>query len=107
MCFFGSGVAGHRGHLVKANRDRNYRVVATAHSTKPSSNDDVRVVSGDISGRETARRTISEGLSQFRARIDTLVSIDGICFAKSFAQYTEANFAAILSVYLPSFFYIT
>jgi short-subunit dehydrogenase len=34
--------------LVKAYRDRNYRVVATARSIKPSNDDGVFSVAGDI-----------------------------------------------------------
>ncbi len=40
--------------LVKAFRDRDYRVVATARTIQPSSDDDVVTVSGDIADRETA-----------------------------------------------------
>ena len=40
--------------LVKAYRDRNYRVVATALSMEPLNGDDVMVVSGDIADRKTA-----------------------------------------------------
>ena len=45
--------------LVKAYRDRNYRVVATARSVKPSRDDDIFVVPGDIANRKTAARAIS------------------------------------------------
>src|SRR5262249_11997360 len=44
--------------LVKAYRDRNYRVVATARSMKPSSDADVLVISGDIADRKTAERQV-------------------------------------------------
>jgi NAD(P)-dependent dehydrogenase (short-subunit alcohol dehydrogenase family) len=40
--------------LVKAYRDRNYRVVATARSVKPLSDADLLVVPGDIADRKTA-----------------------------------------------------
>src|SRR5208337_5157667 len=58
--------------LVKAYRDRDYRVVATARSMRPSHDDDVITVSGDIADRKTAERAISEGMARF-GRIDTLV----------------------------------
>ena len=92
--------------LVKAYRDRNYRVVATARSIKPSNDDDVLVVSGDIADRKTAERAISEGMARF-GRIDTLVNNAGIFIAKPFTQYTEADYAAILGVNLAGFFHIT
>ena len=40
--------------LVEAYRARNYRVVATARSVKPSKDPDVLVVPGDIADRRTA-----------------------------------------------------
>jgi len=70
--------------LVKAYRDRNYRVVATARSIKPSGDADVLAVPGDITSRETAQRAISEGMARF-GRIDTLVNNAGIFIAKPFA----------------------
>jgi NAD(P)-dependent dehydrogenase (short-subunit alcohol dehydrogenase family) len=92
--------------LVKAYRDRYYRVVATARSMKPSSDADVLVVSGDIADRKTAERAISEGMGRF-GRIDTLVNNAGTFIAKPFTQYTEADYAAILGVNIAGFFHIT
>src|SRR6266481_4373249 len=80
--------------LVKAYRDRNYRVVATARSVKPSSDADVLVVPGDIADRKTAERAISEGVKRF-GRIDTLVNNAGVFIAKRFTQYSEADYAAV------------
>jgi NAD(P)-dependent dehydrogenase (short-subunit alcohol dehydrogenase family) len=92
--------------LVKAYRDRNYRVVATARSIKPSSDDGVLVVPGDIADWKTAERVIAEGLARF-GRIDTLVNNAGIFIAKPFAQYTPDDYAAALGVNLGGFFRIT
>ena len=92
--------------LVKAYRDRNYYVVATARSVKPSSDDEVLTVPGDIADRKTAERAISQGVARF-GRIDTLVNNAGIFIAKPFTQYTEADYAAMLGVNLAGFFYIT
>ena len=92
--------------LVKAYRGRNYRVVATALSMEPSSDDDVLVVSGDIADRKTAERAISGGMARF-GRIDTLVNNAGIFISKPFTQYTEADYAAMLAVNLTGFFHIT
>ena len=92
--------------LVKAYRDRNYRVVATARSIKPSNDDEVIAVPGDIADRKTAERAISEGMARF-GRIDTLVNNAGIFIAKPFTQYTEADYAAMIAVNLAGFFHIT
>jgi NAD(P)-dependent dehydrogenase (short-subunit alcohol dehydrogenase family) len=92
--------------LVKAYRDRNYRVVATARSIKPSHDEDVLAVPGDIADWKTAERVISEGVARF-GRIDTLVNNAGIFIAKPFTQYTEADYKAVLGVNLDGFFRIT
>jgi NAD(P)-dependent dehydrogenase (short-subunit alcohol dehydrogenase family) len=92
--------------LVKAYRDRNYRLVATARSIKPSNDDEILAVTGDIADRRTAERVICEGMARF-GRIDTLVNNAGIFIAKPFTQYTEADYAAILGVNLAGFFHIT
>src|SRR5258707_128414 len=92
--------------LVKAYRDRNYRVVATARSLKPSNDDEVLAVPGDIADRRTAERVISQGMARF-GRIDTLVNNAGIFIAKPFTQYTEADYVAVLGVNLAGFFHIT
>jgi NAD(P)-dependent dehydrogenase (short-subunit alcohol dehydrogenase family) len=92
--------------LVKAYRDRNYRVVATARSVRPSDDADILVVPGDIADRETAERAISEGMARY-GRIDTLVNNAGIFIAKPFTQYTREDYAAILRVNLDGFFHTT
>ena len=51
--------------LVRAYRDRNYRVVVTARSIRPSDDDQVLAVPGDIADRKTAERAISEGVARF------------------------------------------
>ena len=91
--------------LVKAYRDRNYRVVATARSMEPLSGNDVMVVPGNIADRKTAERAISGAMTRF-GRIDTLINNAGIFIAKPFSQYTEADYAAIL-VNVTGFFRIT
>jgi len=90
--------------LVKAYRDRNYRVVATARSIKPSSDDGVLVVPGDIADWKTAERVIAEGLARF-GRIDTLVNNAGIFIAKPFAEYTTEEIDALIDTNLRGFVY--
>jgi NAD(P)-dependent dehydrogenase (short-subunit alcohol dehydrogenase family) len=92
--------------LVRAYRDRNYRVIAVARSVKPSRDTDILAVAGDIADRKTAERAISEGMARF-GRIDTLVNNAGIFIAKPFTQYTGADYAAILGVNIAGFFHIT
>ncbi len=92
--------------LVKAFRDRNYRVVATSRSIKPSSDPDILAVSGDIADPQTAERVIAQGLARF-GRIDTLVNNAGIFISKPFTQYSAEDYAAMLGVNLSGFFRIT
>ena len=92
--------------LVRAYRDRNYRVAATARSIKPSNDDGVLTVAGDIADPKTAERVIAEAVRRF-GRIDTLVNNAGIFLAKPFTEYTEADFVAALSVNVGGFFHIT
>jgi len=92
--------------LVKAYRDRHYRVVATARSIRPSNDDEILTLPGDIADRKTAERAIAEGVARF-GRIDTLVNNAGIFIAKPFTQYTEADYAAILGVNIAGFFHLT
>ncbi|WP_281410832.1 SDR family oxidoreductase [Rhizobium laguerreae] len=55
--------------LVRAYRERNYRVVATSRSIKQGSDDGVHAVAGDISNSETAERVVREAIQRF-GRID-------------------------------------
>ena len=92
--------------LVKAYRDRNYRVVATSRSIKQGSDPDVLAVAGDIGDPATAERVVSEALARF-GRVDTLVNNAGIFMAKPFTTYTAEDFAAKVSTNLAGFFHIT
>jgi NAD(P)-dependent dehydrogenase (short-subunit alcohol dehydrogenase family) len=92
--------------LVKAYRDRDYRVVVADLTVEPSDDADILAVSGDIADRETSDRAISEAVARF-GRIDTLINNAGIFIAKPFAEYTGADYAAMLRVNLDGFFYTT
>src|SRR6476659_10460478 len=92
--------------LVEAYRDRDYGVVATARSIRPTNDDQILAVPGDIADRKTAERVISEGLARF-GRIDTLINNAGVFIAKPFTQYTQADYAAVMGVNVNGFFHIT
>ena len=92
--------------LVRAYLDRNYRVVATSRSIKPSVNLDVHTVAGDIGDPETGKRVIEEGLARF-GRIDTLVNNAGIFIANPFTEYSAEQYAQLLATNLNGFFFIT
>jgi NAD(P)-dependent dehydrogenase (short-subunit alcohol dehydrogenase family) len=92
--------------LVKAFRDRNYRVVANSRSIKPANDDDILTIAGDIADPAVARRLVSEGLDRF-GRIDTLVNNAGIFVASPFTKYTDEQFASVIATNLAGFFYVT
>jgi NAD(P)-dependent dehydrogenase (short-subunit alcohol dehydrogenase family) len=92
--------------LVKALRERNYGVVATSRSIRPSDDPGVLAVAGDIGDRNTARRVVAEGLDRF-GRIDLLVNNAGVFIAKPFTQYTEADFASKIATNVAGFFHVT
>ena len=92
--------------LVKAYRDRNYRVIATARSIKDGADSGILAVAGDISRRETAERVVSEGLAHF-GRIDTLVNNAGVFLAKPFVDFTQEDFDNNMGVNVAGFFHIT
>ncbi len=92
--------------LVKAFRDRDYRVIANSRSIKPSSDPDVLVIAGDISDRKVAERMIKEGMAKF-GRIDTLVNNAGIFVAKPFTEYTAEDYANVLAINLGGFFHVS
>jgi len=92
--------------LVKGYRDRNFRVVATSRSIKPSSDPDILAVAGDIADPKTAERVVLKALERF-GRIDTLVNNAGIFIAKPFTDYTDEGYANVLSINLSGFFHIT
>ena len=92
--------------LVKAYRERGYRVVATARNIKPTDDPDIAIVPGDIGDPDTARRVVATALEAF-GRIDSLVNNAGIFVAKPFTQYTAQDYAAVTNVNLSGFFHIT
>lgn len=92
--------------LVKAYRDRDYRVVATSRSIKQGSDPDILAVAGDIGDPTTAERVVAEAVARF-GRVDTLVNNAGIFTAKPFTAFTAEDFEANLSTNLVGFFHIT
>lgn len=92
--------------LVRAFRDRNYRVVANSRSIEPANDADILTIAGDIADPAVAERLVSEGLARF-GRIDTLVNNAGIFIASPFTKYTAEQFASIVATNLAGFFYVS
>lgn len=91
--------------LVRAYRDRQYRVVATSRSIQPSADPDILAVAGDIADPETAERVVREALARF-GRIDALVNNAGIFTAKPFIDFTAEDYAQNMGVNVAGFFHI-
>jgi NAD(P)-dependent dehydrogenase (short-subunit alcohol dehydrogenase family) len=92
--------------LVRGFLDRGYRVVANSRSIKPDASAEVLAVAGDIAEPTVADRVIGAAVEKF-GRVDTLVNNAGIFVAKPFAEYTEADFAKVMSVNVAGFFYVS
>jgi NAD(P)-dependent dehydrogenase (short-subunit alcohol dehydrogenase family) len=92
--------------LVMAFAERGYGVVANSRTIKPSGSPNVIAIAGDVADPETAERVVGAAIDRF-GRIDTLVNNAGIFIAKPFVNYTGDDFAAVLSVNLAGFFYIS
>ena len=92
--------------LVQAYRDRDFRVVATSRSIKPSTDPDILAVAGDISNPETAERVVREALERF-GRIDSLVNNAGVFTAKPFIEFTQEDYELNMGVNVAGFFHVT
>ncbi|MGQ7887043.1 SDR family NAD(P)-dependent oxidoreductase [Paenibacillus sp. WC2504] len=94
-----------RGANVVINGRREQELVKAANEIDPTGTH-VAYVAGDISNPKVAEQLIGEGLARF-GRIDTLINNAGIFIAKPFTEYTEEDFASILSVNVAGFFHLT
>ena len=92
--------------LVAAYRGRDWAVVASARTIKPSEEPDLLTVAGDIAEPATAGRIADAALERF-GRIDTLVNNAGVFIAKPFTDYTAADYATVVGVNLAGFFWLT
>ena len=92
--------------LVAAYRGRDWAVVATARTIKPSDDPDVLTVAGDIADPATAEKIICGALGRF-GRNDTLVNNAGVYISKPFTEYTAEDYTTITGVNLAGFFWLT
>lgn len=92
--------------LVRAFRDRSYRVVATSRSIKQTGDQDIVAVPGDIADPATADAVVREAMSRF-GRVDTLVNNAGVFVAKPFTDYSAEDFDNKIAINLAGFFHVT
>jgi NAD(P)-dependent dehydrogenase (short-subunit alcohol dehydrogenase family) len=100
------GSQGIGAGLVAGYRGQGWAVVANARTIKPSGDQGVLAVEGDISVPATAERIVADALARF-GRIDTLVNNAGVYMSKPFADYTAHDYAVITGVNLAGFFWLT
>jgi NAD(P)-dependent dehydrogenase (short-subunit alcohol dehydrogenase family) len=92
--------------IVRAFRERNYRLVATSRSIKPVADADIVTVQGDIGSPDTAKRVFEAALERF-GRVDTLVNNAGMFMAKPFTAYSQDDYAIYMSTNVTGFFHMT
>ncbi|MGY3534507.1 NAD(P)-dependent dehydrogenase (short-subunit alcohol dehydrogenase family) [Bradyrhizobium sp. USDA 4452] len=56
--------------LVRAYRDRDFRVVANSRSIRSSSDPEILAVAGDITDSATAERIVSQAIERFARPVD-------------------------------------
>jgi NAD(P)-dependent dehydrogenase (short-subunit alcohol dehydrogenase family) len=92
--------------LVRAYCERGFAVVATARSIKPSQDEKVVAVAGDIRDRATALKVVAAAKERF-GQVDTLVNNAGVFIAKPFLEYTQDDFDAVTATNVTGLFHIT
>ena len=100
------GSQGIGAGLVAGYRGRDWAVVASARTIKPSEDPGLVTVAGDIAEPATAGRIIDAAMDRF-GRIDTLVNNAGVFISKPFTDYTAEDYALITGVNLAGFFWLT
>jgi len=100
------GSQGIGAGLVAEYRRRDWAVVATSRTIKPSKDPAVLTVDGDIAETATTDRIISGALGRFGG-IDTLVNNAGVYISKPFTDYTADDYATVVGVNLTGFFRLT
>jgi NAD(P)-dependent dehydrogenase (short-subunit alcohol dehydrogenase family) len=100
------GSQGIGAAVIAGYRRLGWAAVATARTIKPLDDPDVLIVEGDISDPATADRVIGGAVERF-GRVDTLVNNAGLFISKPFLDYTADDYAAITSVNLTGFFWMT
>jgi NAD(P)-dependent dehydrogenase (short-subunit alcohol dehydrogenase family) len=100
------GSQGIGAGVVAGYRSRGWAVVASARTIRPSDDQQVLTVAGDIGDKQTADRIADQALSTF-GRIDTLVNDAGVFISKPFTDYTPDDYATIVGVNLTGFFWLT
>jgi NAD(P)-dependent dehydrogenase (short-subunit alcohol dehydrogenase family) len=92
--------------LVRGFLDRGYMVVANSRSIKLQASQDMLAIAGDITDPVVAEQVIGGAVEKF-GRVDSLINNAGMFISKPFTEYTQADFATMLSLNLAGFFHVS
>jgi NAD(P)-dependent dehydrogenase (short-subunit alcohol dehydrogenase family) len=92
--------------LVAGYPRRDWAVIASSRTIRPSPDPDLVTVAADITELAAGSRIVAAALDRF-GRLDTLVNTAGVVIAKPFNSYTAADYAAVVGGGLTGFFWLT
>ena len=96
--------------VTQALLDRGYRVVANSRtiskSTELKACENLVLVDGDISKKDTAIRVAEAAITHF-GRVDLLFNGAGIYISKPFTEYTPEDFEMMIGTNVAGYFFIT
>ena len=96
--------------ITQALLERNFGVVATSRTISKSkelkASENLILVDGDITKKETAVKVAEAALRQF-GRIDLLMNSAGIYLSKPFTEYTPEDFELMIGTNVAGYFFIT
>jgi NAD(P)-dependent dehydrogenase (short-subunit alcohol dehydrogenase family) len=96
--------------ITQALLERGYFVVGTSRTISASkelrASENLVLVDGDISKKETAIKVADAALKHFK-RIDLLVNCAGIYIPKPFTEYTPEDFELMIATNVAGYFFIT
>ena len=92
--------------IVRGYRSSNYFVVANSRNIKPTGDEGVVIVPGNISDRAVAERIVKMAVERF-GRIDTLINNVGTFIGKPFTEYTVDDLRNVIEVNIVGFFHTT
>jgi NAD(P)-dependent dehydrogenase (short-subunit alcohol dehydrogenase family) len=96
--------------ITHALLERGYRVVGNSRTISKSkelkASEDLVLVDGDISKKDTAIKVADAAVRQF-GRIDLLVNSAGIYLPKAFTEYTPEDFDLMIGTNVAGYFFMT
>lgn len=96
--------------VTQALLERGYNVVANSRTISDSKvlkeSNTLALVDGDIGTKETAVRVVDAAVKKF-GKVDVLINNAGIFVPKPFTDYTEEDFAKVISTNLAGFFFVS